>query len=112
MCGMSVRLAALAFKVWRDCITNMIHTAAFEWRRDNSAILHEIQVKLVYFEVELPKLELVLWKNMLDVSHKMETNCCQKKMRSDESDIQQQCRVTCGADVVIGHVMPFLIDIV
>jgi hypothetical protein len=86
MCGMSVRLDALAFKVWRDCITNMIHTAAFEWRRDNSAILHEIQVKLVYFEVGLPKLkeatsvlELVLWKNMLDVSHKMETNCCQKR---------------------------------
>ena len=33
MCGMSERVEALAFKVWRDHITNMIHTAAFEWRR-------------------------------------------------------------------------------
>jgi hypothetical protein len=58
-------------------------------------------------------LELALWKNMLEVnSKKMQTNHCQMKMRSDELDVRQQCRVTCGADVVIGHVMPFLIGIV
>jgi hypothetical protein len=125
---------ALAFKVWRVCMTNMIHTAAFVYDdddnddddlgeqslRDNTVILHEIQEKLAHFEDEMPRLkeattilELALWKNMLDVNSKqMETNRCQKKMRSDESDVRQQCRVTCGADVVIGHVMPFLIDIV
>jgi hypothetical protein len=36
MCGMSERVEALAFKVWRDHITNMIHTAIFEWKRDSS----------------------------------------------------------------------------
>jgi hypothetical protein len=134
MCGMSERVDALAFKVWRVCMTNMIHTAAFVYDdddnddddlgeqslRENTLILHEIQEKLAHFEDEMPRLkeattilELALWKNMLDVnSKKMETNRCQKKMRSDESDVRQQCRVTCGADVVIGHVMPFLIDIV
>jgi hypothetical protein len=133
-CGMSERVEALAFKVWRVCMTNMIHTAAFVYDdddnddddlgeqslRDNTVILHEIQEKLAHFEDEMPRLkeattilELALWKNMLDVNSKqMETNRCQKKMRSDESDVRQQCRVTCGADVVIGHVMPFLIDIV
>jgi hypothetical protein len=132
MCGMSERVEALAFKVWRVCMTNMIHTAAFVYDddnndddnneqspRDNTVILREIREKLAHFEDEMPRLEeattileLALWKNMLDVnSKKMETNRCQKKMRSDESDLRQQCRVTCGADVVIGHVMPFLVGV-
>ena len=55
-------------------------------------------------------LELALWKNTLNENgHKRKTNQCQKKMRSDESIIRQHCQVTCGADVVIGHVLPFLI---
>jgi hypothetical protein len=119
MCGMSTRVEALAFKVWRDHITNMIHTAAYKHDKDNSTILHEIQEKLAYFEDEYPKLkeatsmlELALWKNRLVVnSHKMEANRCQKKMRSDESDVRQQCRVTCGADIVITHVLQYLITV-
>jgi hypothetical protein len=135
MRGMSERVEALAFKVWRVSMTNMIHTAAFVYDddddnddnndddddnndddnneqlpRDNTVILREIREKLAHFEDEMPRLkeatsvlELALWKNMLDVnSKKMETNRCQKKLRSDESDVRQQCRVTCGADVVIG----------
>ena len=68
-CGMSERVEALAFKVWRDHITNMIHTANFEYNGDNSIILREIREKLAYFEEERPKLEeattileLALWK--------------------------------------------------
>ena len=57
-------------------------------------------------------LELALWKNRLVVnSHKMEANRCQKKMRSDESDVRRQCRVTCGAEIVITHLLPYLITV-
>jgi hypothetical protein len=35
MRGMSERVEALPFKVWRDHITNMIHTAKFEYNGDN-----------------------------------------------------------------------------
>jgi hypothetical protein len=35
----------------------------------------------------------------------------QKKIKTDESSIRQQCRITCGADVIIGHVLPFLISV-
>jgi hypothetical protein len=42
-------------------------------------------------------------KPLEEVSHR------QKKIKSDESNIRQQCRFTCGADVVIGHVLPYLI---
>jgi hypothetical protein len=107
MCGMSDRVEALPFKVWRDYIKHMIHTADFKWKKDNSVILRSIQEKLIYFEDELLKLkeattilELVLWKVM---------SCRQKKVKTDESSIHSQCRVTCGASVVITHVLPFLI---
>jgi hypothetical protein len=33
----------------------------------------------------------------------------QKKANTDELSIQSQCRVTCGASVVIKLVLPFLI---
>jgi hypothetical protein len=109
---------ALAFKVWRDHITNMIQTAAFQWRRDNSAFLHQIQVKLTHFNDELLRLkeattilELVLWKMKINKkSHLDMSTQSQKKVKTDEYSIRQQCRVTCGADVIIGHVLPFLIN--
>jgi hypothetical protein len=86
----------------------MIQTATVVLGRDNSAILLEIRGKLVHFDSKLLKLkevttilELALWK--------MNKNDHQD-MATPDSNIQSQDRVTCGADVVIGHVLPFLIN--
>ena len=126
-CGMSTCVEALAFKVWRDHITTMIQTACFVWGcvvwgRDNSNILHEIQAKVAHFEDELTTLkevttilELALWKLRLNKNLLLqeEATHCQKKVKTDESSvIRKQCRIICGADVVIGHVLPFLISVV
>jgi hypothetical protein len=116
-CGMSDRMEALAFKVWRNYITNMIQTSNFEYYGDNLGVLREIQSKLAHFEVELPKLkevttilEIALWKMKTNQkSHQCMYTQSQKKVKTDEFIARQQCRVTCGADVVIGHVLPFLI---
>jgi hypothetical protein len=55
-------------------------------------------------------LELALSKlKMNEKSHQMEMIHCHKNMRSDESDIRWQYRVTFGADVIIGRMLPFLI---
>jgi hypothetical protein len=110
MCGLSVRVEALAFKVWRDYVRNMICTANFQCNRDNLDILREIRSKLDHFEVELTKLmevttilELALWKmKMNENSH--------QDMATHDSNVRSQDRVTCGADVVIGHVLPFIIS--
>jgi hypothetical protein len=118
MCGMSARVEALPFKVWNDHITSMIHTAAFVYGGDNTVILRRIQAKVAHFEEEYPKLkeaasilELALWKNRLDESgHKRQRNHCKKKMRTDESEIRRQCRITGGADIVIRHILPYLIN--
>ena len=113
-CGMSERMKTLAFQVWRDHITNMIHAADYKHNRDNSGIVREIRSKLDHFNDELLRLkeatsmlELVLWK--MKNNEKRSTQS-QKKVKTFESSIRQQCRVTCGADVVIGHVLLFLIN--
>jgi hypothetical protein len=116
-CGMSERVEALPFKVWRDHIENMIQTSNFEYTGDNFVILREIGAKLAYFEDELTKLkevttilELALWKmKMNEKSHQDVATKSQKKIKTDKSSTRQQCRVTCGADVVIGPVLQFLI---
>jgi hypothetical protein len=119
--GMSDRVEALAFKVWRDFIMNMIHTADFASWGGNQHIILRIRAKVAQFEGEIPKLkevttilELALWKMRMDEKsyrRNMTRSICQMKMTSDESDIRRQCRVTCGADVVIDLVSPFLITV-
>jgi hypothetical protein len=116
MCGMSERVGALPFKVWRDYVSQMILTADFEWDEDNRSILHTIRDKLAHFEYELLRLkeamaflELALWKSRLDENnHKWVTAI--KKIKTDKSSTRQQCRVSCGADVIIGLVLPFVIS--
>jgi hypothetical protein len=110
---MSERVEALPFKVWRDCIYNMIQT----WGRDNSDTLNRIREKLAHFEGELPKLkeattllEIALWKVRMNENNLQEGTHHPKKFKTDESSFRRQCRVTCGGDVVIRHMLPFLIS--
>jgi hypothetical protein len=56
MCGLSMRVEALAFKVWRDHIENMIQTSDYKWSNDNSTILRGIREKLAHFDDKLSKL--------------------------------------------------------
>jgi hypothetical protein len=119
-CGLSERVDALAFQVWRDCVTNMIYTAAFQLRRDNSAILHRIQEKLTYFDDKFLRLkeattmlELALWNARMTVNENIhqEVMCgFQEKVRINKSEVRRQCRIKCGADVVIRHILPYLIS--
>jgi demethoxyubiquinone hydroxylase (CLK1/Coq7/Cat5 family) len=88
----------------------MIYTATFAVRRNNSAILREISSKFAHFEEELTKLkeattmlELALWKM------KMNENGHQD-IATHDSNVRSQDRVTSGADIVIGHVLPFIIN--
>ena len=34
-----------------------------------------------------------------------------QEIKTDESNVRRQCRITCGADVVIRHVLPYLITV-
>jgi hypothetical protein len=122
-CGLSERVEALAFKVWRDHITNMIHSAEFKrtiqsGNQNSISLIHTICSKVDHFEDELPKLkettsilELVLWKTRInDNRHEWGTAPCRKRIKTDEASIRRQCRITCGAGVIIRHVLPYLIS--
>jgi hypothetical protein len=115
MCGMSDRVDALPFKVWRDYFENVVHTAEFMASQQigNENIKSTIQAKLAHFEDKYPMLkeitttlELALWKLSMN---KKKASPRQKKIKTDELNIRQQCRITCEADVIIGHVLPYLI---
>jgi hypothetical protein len=116
MCGMSERVEALPFKVWRDCMTNVIQTADYKYHESNNSILIRIRAlldhfgdKLLWLKEATTFLELALWKSRLDENnHKWGTAI--KKIKTDKSSTRQQCRVTCGADVIIGLVLPFVIS--
>jgi hypothetical protein len=114
---MSTRVEALPFKVWRDHITNMIQIADFKYFRDNLDILREIRAKLASFEGKLIQLkeattllEIALWKMKINEKKSKDVATqSQKKIKTEGTSTRQQCRVTCGADVVIGHVLSYLI---
>ena len=102
----------------------MIHSAQYKYADDeyvhdeNLYLINRIRAKVAHFEDELPKLreittilELALWKlRMNENIPQEEVSHCQKKMKTDELNIRRQCRITCGADVVIRHVLPYLIS--
>ena len=54
-------------------------------------------------------LELALWKMKLDELGKGENTMSNKKRKIDGSDFRSRCRISCGADIVIQHVLPYLI---
>ena len=80
----------------------------------------ESKQQLPIFEDEYSKLkevtiilELAVWKLRMNENIFLEkATPYQKKIKTDESSIRRQCRITCGADDVIRHVMPFLISVV
>ena len=53
-------------------------------------------------------LELALWKNKLNESNgSVRRN---KRMKVEVSGLREQCRISCGADVVIQNILPFLVQ--
>jgi len=108
---------ALAFKVWRESILNMICAADFKRGEHNWHIIQGIRARVAHFVEELAKLkditsilELALWNlSMNENIPQEETTHRQKKIKTDELSMRRQCRFTCGANIVIQHVLPYLI---
>jgi hypothetical protein len=119
MCSMSSRVEALAFKVWRDCISNLIHSAEFMHSQQfhNKDIICTIQAKFAHFKDKYlilkeitTILELAIWKSRMSENILQEkATHYRNKIMADESIMRQQCRITCGADVIIQHVLLYLI---
>ena len=55
-------------------------------------------------------LELALWRIKINELAPSEGRH-KKKMKVDQSAIRNQCRISCGANIVIEHVLPYLLPV-
>jgi len=108
-CGTKCRVKAICLKKWQDDIETDIETIRprHSGYFDRKAFLSAIQSKITQYEAikeAASMLELVLWKNKLEVHDQSD-----KRLKVDMSGWRNQCRISCGANVVIGHVLPYLL---
>ena len=110
--GYTERVNAIGLKQLRDKMMEKMETPVPYG--DKKAWLDSARSKLVQYEVEYRTLkeattllELALWKFKMDD----ESNSKNKRKRTEESDsdYRDQCRVSCSADIVIEHVLPYLL---
>ena len=76
--------------------------------------LSDVKSKLSHYEAEyqqLKKATLALWKTKLDELGKggNTMTMSNKKRKIDGSDLRSRCRISCGADIVIHHVLSYLV---
>ena len=76
----------------------------------------EVEEKLVHYETEYHNLkeattilELALWTMRMNGHCQEKMRGRVKRIRIEESAIREQCRINCAADIVIEHVLPYLL---
>lgn len=112
---------------WRDSIMHLIQTfndgsdtglkISYESSIRRQNFLTELETKLAQSETDYHNLkeactllELVLWKKeMSDKSQGEQSSRKRTKLNENETSVREQYRIGCGADVVIEHVLPFLL---
>ena len=112
-CSVTKRINKIGLKKLRDNVTHDIETIRLIYK---VAYLTTIRSKLTEYEAEYYKLkeastilELALWKKTVDDYSEGESRCI-KRMKIEEADLWGQCRISCGADIVIQHVLHFLVS--
>jgi len=111
-CSISKRVKALGLKQWREDMSISPEAKAFK-SVEKREVLASVRSKLAHYEAEYRKLkeatsmlELALWKAKIDAKGR------RKKRDRDVDglgDHRKHCRVNCGADIVIEHVLPYLL---
>jgi len=113
-CCISKRLNEIGLKLWRDDIHNHLEYA-YSMNRKRIPWFNGMNSKLTQFETEYTKLkeatillELAIWKNKMCVinGNKKRYN---KKAKIESFD-RENCRINCCADIVIEHVLPYLVS--
>ena len=117
--SISIRVDAIGLKQWRDDVDELM-AEPIPCRQSKGDWLNDVKSKLSHYEAEYQKLkeatttlELALWKMKLD-----ELNCqggkgetqYNKKRKIEDVYLRSQFRISCGADIVIEHVLPYLVE--
>ena len=81
-----------------------------KFRAHFQAILIEYEAEYDKIKEATSLLELALWKIKLNDHDGDGRERQNKKMKIEESDLRRgQCRISCGADIIIHHVLPYLL---
>ena len=103
-CNLTERLNAIGVRKWRMEVKRLVArmSSIGDWSLET--FFDIIHSKMVTYECEYPKLkeaafllELFIWKTKMDES-----------MDDDTADAREQCRISCGAGIIIPNVLPFL----
>ena len=120
-CSIIDRVNAIGLRKLRDEISNIVMAKIQSrpyHRFNRNAFMAKIQSKVAECEAEYntlkdatSMLELALWKTKLNDSSPEEDKKmgCNKKAKIEESDLREQCRTHCGASIIIGHVLPYIL---
>ena len=115
-CSCIERINAIGLKQYRDNVMNMVLSPDFIMPYDvkEGIWLDGIKSKLILYEAEYHRLkeatsllELSLWKMELD-DHKGQDKKGGRQKKKKKID-RDQYRVSCGADIVIQHILPYLL---
>ena len=118
-CSITKRVNEIGLKNLRERLFDGIRTIRpiFSGRLDTRAYLDTIRSKLAEHETEYYKLkesttivELALWKKRMDDCGQGEERCKKKIKIEEAAGLRKQCRISCGADIVIQHVLPYIIS--
>ena len=125
-CSISTRIEAIGLKSWRTEITSWLDVKkSYNLYLDEKrwTFLEEFETKLRQYQTEYRTmreattvLELALWKQNLDKQKRQRAINTffekreHKKMKIEALDLRKQCRINCKADIVIEHVLPYLVS--
>ena len=120
-CSIKKRVNAIGLKQYRDAIMEKVDS--FTRRRTPISekkrweFLTEVQTMLTQYETKYQNLkeatsvlELVLWKKSINETMSDDERGTRKR-KFGETDLREQSRVNCGADIIIGNVLPYLVTI-
>ena len=115
-CSISNRTNAIGLKLLRDDIIRFTSVSIISTGQI-AEFRTEVETTLSNYEAEYHKLkeatslvELALWKKkMNDHLQGKKQRRSKKKLKIDNSSIREQCRISCGSDIVIEHMLPYLL---
>lgn len=136
-CKIKNRLSGIGLKAWRDEILVLIESMhdmsnpnrklSYDSCRVRSLFISQIESKLGHYEREyhnlketIAQLELVLWKKRVTEHAEEEGGIMDELNRSmgglglqevAVEGFREQCRITSQADIVVEHVLPYLVPV-
>jgi len=109
-CRFTERVNAIGLKHYRNKMMKEMEKVPYGFK---CTWLGIVRSKLVNYEEEYNMLkeattilELAMWKREMDESDSKKKR---KRAEDSSSDYREQCRVSCGADMVIDQVLPYLL---